>query len=69
MERANQVVRRTFDVLDRYSTIYADLKVAIAGREGANWVTYSPAEYIKNTNLVSYGFLSLGIQKAIKWPQ
>ena len=66
MERANQVVRRTFDVLDRYSTIYADLKVAIAGREGANWVTYSPAEYIKNTNLVSYGFLSLGIQKGDK---
>ncbi len=63
MEIAYPAVKRTFDLLDRYQRMFIDVPVAIAGREGGAWKTYSPAEYIKFTHQISYGFLSLGLKR------
>ena len=59
-------VEKTFDILDKYGTEFRDLEVALAGKNGKEWKTYSPAEYIESTNLVSLGLLSLGIKKGDK---
>lgn len=66
MEKAYQRVERTFDLLDRYKELYAHKEVALGGKEGINWYTYSSKEYIENSNNVSYGLLSLEIEKGEK---
>jgi long-chain acyl-CoA synthetase len=66
MDNGNLVVKRTFDLLDRYSHMYADLPVALGGKEAGQWKTYSPQEYINFVNLISYAFLSLGLKKGDK---
>ncbi len=66
MEVAYQKVERTFDLLDRYKNEYADKKVALAGKDSQNWYTYSSKEYVEITNDISYGLLSLGINKGDK---
>ena len=66
MDNGNLVVKRTFDLLDRYSHMYADLPVALGGKEAGQWKTYSPQEYIDFVNLISYAFLSLGLKKGDK---
>lgn len=62
MEIANQTVRRTFDLLGRYQNLYSDLPVAIAGKEGGKWKSYTPSEYLEWTNQISYGFITLGVK-------
>lgn len=66
MENKNPVVERTFDLLNLYEGVYADLDVALGGKSGGSWYTYTPKEYVKFTNQVSLGFLSLGLKKGDK---
>lgn len=66
MEMVNQTISRTFDLLNRYKGDLADMPVAFSGKEGGKWQSYTPKEYLDYTNLVSYGFLSLGIKKGEK---
>ncbi|MCF8360372.1 MAG: long-chain fatty acid--CoA ligase [Prolixibacteraceae bacterium] len=66
MEKAYQKVERVFDLLDLYKEKYSHKEVAIGGKNGVNWYTYSPKEYIENSNNISYGLLSLGIKKGDK---
>jgi len=66
MEVAYHKVERTFDLLDRYRNEYADKKEALAGKGGGNWYAYSSKEYVDFTNKVSFGLLSLGINRGDK---
>lgn len=66
MDNGNLEVKRTFDLLDRYKHVYADLPAALGGKESGQWKTYSPQEYVDLSDLVSYGFLALGLKKGDK---
>jgi long-chain acyl-CoA synthetase len=57
---------RTFDLLTRMQTLYADKTDVIAGKESGSWKRYSVQEYIDCCNSVSYALLSMGIKKGDK---
>lgn len=59
-------VKRNFDLLDLFANEYADKEVAMGGKNGPEWYTYSPKEYVENCNDISKGLLSLGIKKGDK---
>ncbi len=54
---------RTFDLLEKYKTIYSDKKDALAGKEMGLWKKYTAEDYVYYANNVSYGLLSLGLKK------
>lgn len=54
-------VTRTFDLLDRYINRFGNKEVALAGKKNGTWITYSPREYERLVNEMSYGLLALGI--------
>lgn len=54
---------RTFDILARYESYFPDKTDALAGKVKGEWIKYSSREYIENSNLLSIGLLSLGINK------
>jgi long-chain acyl-CoA synthetase len=66
MEIANLMVERTFDLLNLYRDRYASKNIALGGKDGNEWYTYSSLEYVENVNLVSWGLMSLGIKKGDK---
>ena len=53
---------RLFDLLDRFQGD-RELKVALAGRSGGQWVTYSSSEYKKIATDFSCGLLRMGYRK------
>ena len=58
-------ISRTFDLLERYR----DLNIkedAFAFKEKDQWIKYSSEQYIRNSYLVAYGLLALGIKKGDK---
>ena len=54
---------RTFDLLEKYKTIYSDKKDALAGKEMGFWKKYTAEDYVYYANNISYGLLSLGFKK------
>ena len=66
MGSANLSVERTFDLLYRYQSIFADKSDALGGKEGGKWYTYSSKDYVDITNKISLGLLSLGVKKGDK---
>ena len=56
-------VTRTFDLLTRYADKFPDKADALAGKVNGKWIKYSSSDYIENSNLVSYGLMSLGVKK------
>lgn len=63
---ANHEVKRNFDLLKLYATRYAGKKNALGGKNTSGWYTYSSKDYIENSNNISLGFLSLGLEKGDK---
>jgi len=59
-------VTRTFDLLDRYATQFADKPDVFAAKVNRTWVKHSTKDYIDNSNHISYGLLALGLQKGDK---
>lgn len=59
-------ITRTFDLLQQYKDNYFQKEDALAGKVNGQWVKYSSAEYINNSNFISYGLLALGIKKGDK---
>ena len=59
-------VTRTFDLLDRYATEFANKKDALAAKVNGLWVKHTSIDYIDNSNYISYGLLMLGLQKGDK---
>jgi long-chain acyl-CoA synthetase len=56
-------ITRTFDILEYYKTEYIDKVDAFVGKEKGFWKKYSSADYIDNVDNISYGLLSLGLEK------
>lgn len=54
-------VTRTFDILERLNTMYAKDDI-LAGKVKGEWVKYSTADYSRQSHLLAYGFLQLGLQ-------
>lgn len=63
MEKMKSLVKRNFDLLELYRSVYQDQKTVINGKDGNEWYAYSAAEFVQNTNYISYGLLSLGVMK------
>ena len=59
-------VTRIFDILDKYANEFPPKEVAIAGKDPGGYFKYSTAEYIQNSNYISYGLLNLGVTKGDK---
>ena len=59
-------VTRTFDLLDRYATKFADKTDVFAAKVNRQWVKYNVNDYIDNANNISYGLLAMGLQKGDK---
>jgi long-chain acyl-CoA synthetase len=57
---------RTFDLLDRYATLFPAKEDVLAGKSEGKWVRYSTKEYIEIANNFSCGLLELGLQKGDK---
>ncbi|MDT8402064.1 MAG: long-chain fatty acid--CoA ligase [Bacteroidales bacterium] len=55
-------VTRTFDIIDWNIEKYSR-EVAIAGKTGNEWKTYSTGDYRENSNLVSYGLRAIGLSQ------
>lgn len=60
------MVRRTFDLLERYKTNFPSKTDALAGKQNGNWILYSTHDYIEKANHFSYGLLSLGFKPGDK---
>lgn len=57
------MVRRIFDLLERYKAYYSHKTDVLAGKQNGTWIKYSVQDYIEKSNLVSYGLLALGFKK------
>ncbi len=64
---SNQEVKvtRTFDILDRLENMYPKDDI-LAGKSQGNWVKYSTADFVRESHLLAYGLLELGLQKEDK---
>jgi long-chain acyl-CoA synthetase len=59
-------VTRTFDLLDRYLEKFPGKPDALAYKENKIWKTISTEDYVRQSQLFSYGLLSLGLMKGDK---
>jgi long-chain acyl-CoA synthetase len=59
-------VTRTFDLLDRYATEFANKTDVFAAKVNRLWVKYNVNDYINNANNISYGLLAMGLQEGDK---
>ncbi len=59
-------VTRTFDLLERYEQRFLSKEDAFGVKQDGKWVKYSSKEYIEIAHQISYGLLSLGMQKGDK---
>ena len=59
-------VTRLFDLLPYSREKYPDLKVALAAKQGQQWRTYSPEEYIDLVQNTSYGLIQIGLKPGDK---
>ena len=56
-------IKRTFDILQRFTQLFPDKTDVLAGKEDGKWVKYSTTDYINHANWVSYGLMSMGVEK------
>jgi long-chain acyl-CoA synthetase len=59
-------VTRTFDLLNRYATSFADKDDVFSAKINREWIKYSVSDYINTSNFISYGLLAIGLQKGDK---
>ncbi|MFA6924610.1 MAG: AMP-dependent synthetase/ligase [Bacteroidales bacterium] len=60
------LVKRIFDLTERYLQLFPDKTDALAGKDEGIWLRYSVHQYIEIANNISYGLLKLGVQKGDK---
>lgn len=58
-----RTLKRSFDLLDLYKNEYKNHESVLGGKLAGEWYSYSAKEYVDNSNNISHGFLSLGVQK------
>lgn len=59
-------VTRIFDILNNYKEKYSGKKDAISAKYNKEWKSFSSSEYIEISTNISYGLLSLGLEKGDK---
>lgn len=59
-------ITRTFDLLKRYREKFPGKPDALAKKRDGQWIKYTTEDYIKNSYLISYGLLSLGLKRGDK---
>lgn len=59
-------VLRTFDLLDRYKELLPDKEDVFAAKRKGAWKKFSTNDYIRQSNLISYGLLELGLKPGDK---
>src|SRR5690349_6225234 len=58
-------VRKIFDLLPRYRSMYPKPDV-LAAKENGQWRKYNIDEFIENVNNLSYAFMAMGLGKGDK---
>lgn len=56
-------VTRLYDILDRYLEKFPQQEAALASKIKGEWKKISIQEYVKKTNLISYGLMAIGVKK------
>lgn len=64
--RNTRDITRLFDILTYYSETFPNQKVALSHRTSKGWNSYSPQEYKRITDNLSYAFIKLGIEPGDK---
>lgn len=59
-------VTRIFDLLKRYRELYPNKSDSLAAKENGEWVKYTSSQFLDTVDLMSYGFLQMGLQKGDK---
>ncbi|MCR4680120.1 MAG: long-chain fatty acid--CoA ligase [Bacteroidales bacterium] len=60
--RNTREITRLFDILTQYSESFPEQRTALAIKSDNRWLTYSPQEYKRITDNLSYAFIKLGIE-------
>lgn len=56
-------ITRIFDLLDNYKELFPSKEDALAGKENGFWKKYSSQDYYNASHYISYGLMSLSLQK------
>ena len=64
--RNTRNITRLFEILTYYSETFPDQKTALSIKNSKGWDSYSPEEYLRITNNLSYAFIKLGIMPGDK---
>ena len=64
--RNTRNITRLFEILTYYSETFPEQKTALSIKTSKGWVSYSPADYLRITNNLSYAFIKLGIMPGDK---
>ena len=64
--RNTRNITRLFEILTYYSETFPDQKTALSIKTSKGWDSYSPEEYLRITNNLSYAFIKLGIMPSDK---
>ena len=59
-------IKRLFDLLTQYRTLYSDKVDVLAKRDKTGWIKYTANSYIDHAEYLSYGLLALGIKPGDK---
>ncbi len=57
---------KIFDILDRFMTHFADKDDVLTVKLNGGWVKYSSKDYVRNSYMISYGLLALGLKPGDK---
>lgn len=64
--RNTRNITRLFEILTYYSETFPDQKTALSIKTSKGWDSYSPEDYLRITNNLSYAFIKLGIMPGDK---
>jgi len=59
-------VKRIFDLIPRYQSLFGNKEDVLCGKDDGVWVKVSLNDYIEKSNNISYGLMALGVQKGDK---
>ena len=61
-----QKVTRLFDLLEGYKNEFSSLPNALNYRKEGTWISFSSGDYIKFSNEISLGLLSMGVKEGVR---
>lgn len=59
-------VTRTFDLLERYRTLFPEKEDVFAAKRNGKWVKFSTRDYIQQSHWFAYGLLEMGLKPGDK---